>query len=65
MFNCREISWTMDLSCCSTSASMRQHAWKQLPSLDTVSRGSGIMLPGEWILKRDGGLDRGVLDYYS
>ena len=30
---------------------------------DTVSRGSGIMLPENWILKRD--VDRGVLDYYS
>ena len=40
---------------------------KTVTSLDTMSRGSGIMLRCQenWILKCDGGLDRGVLDYCS
>ena len=37
---------------------------KTVTNLDTVSRGSGIMLRCQenWILKCDGGLDRGVFD---
>ena len=40
---------------------------KTVTSLDIVSRGSGIMLRCQenWILKCDGGLERGVLDYCS